>query len=141
MVPGRLPRIGRALHVVWLPRVRRRWERLWDRIVKTLHALELDENTILLGFAVVIGLLGAGGVIAFYRLIDFAYFAFARWPGTFLGRGDFLIYRPVLTAAGLALAWQGLWVGLILAFGAHLFRRRILQSGPAGGFWRRRPAA
>ena len=48
---------------------------------------------------------------------------------------------PGLGAHALALAWQALWVGLILAFGAHLFRRRILQSGPAGGFWRRRPAA
>jgi ABC-2 type transport system permease protein len=41
----------------------------------------------------------------------------------------------------IALAWQALWVGIILAIGAHLFRRRILQSGPAGGFWRRRSAA
>jgi ABC-2 type transport system permease protein len=48
---------------------------------------------------------------------------------------------PGLGAHVLALAWQALWVGLILAFGAHLFRRRILQSGPAGGFWRRRPAS
>ena len=48
---------------------------------------------------------------------------------------------PGLGAHVLALAWQALWVGLILALGAHLFRRRILQSGPAGGFWRRRSAA
>jgi ABC-2 type transport system permease protein len=41
----------------------------------------------------------------------------------------------------IALAWQALWVGIILAIGAHLFRRRILQSGPAGPFWRRRSAA
>ena len=41
----------------------------------------------------------------------------------------------------VALAWQALWVGIILVIGAHLFRRRILQSGPAGGFWRRRSAA
>ena len=38
----------------------------------------------------------------------------------------------------IALAWQALWVGIILAIGAHLFRRRILQSGPARPFWRRR---
>lgn len=30
----------------------------------------------------------------------------------------------------LALAWQALWVGIILWMGAQLFRRRILQSGP-----------
>lgn len=41
-----------------------------------------------------------------------------------------------------ALIWQALWVGVILAFGAHLFRKRILQSGPARpSFWRRRSAA
>lgn len=33
----------------------------------------------------------------------------------------------------LALAWQSLWVGLILWFGAQLFRRRILQSGRVKG--------
>jgi len=43
---------------------------------------------------------------------------------------------PGLGAHALALAWQALWVGLILAFGAHLFRRRILQSGPSGRGWR-----
>jgi ABC-2 type transport system permease protein len=41
----------------------------------------------------------------------------------------------------IALAWQALWVGVILVIGAHLFRRRILQSGPAGRFWRRRSTA
>lgn len=41
----------------------------------------------------------------------------------------------------LALAWQALWVGLILLVGAHLFRRRILQSGPSRSFWRRRSTA
>ena len=38
----------------------------------------------------------------------------------------------------LALAWQALWVGIILAVGAHLFRRRILQSGPRTGRWFKR---
>jgi len=47
---------------------------------------------------------------------------------------------PDLGAHALALAWQALWVGVILAIGARLFRRRVLQSGPAGGFWRRKTA-
>jgi ABC-2 type transport system permease protein len=34
----------------------------------------------------------------------------------------------------VALAWQALWVGVILVVGAHLFRRRILQSGPKPKF-------
>jgi len=49
--------------------------------------------------------------------------------------------QPGLLTHAIALVWQALWVGAILAFGAHLFRRRILQSGPAGPFWRRRSAA
>ena len=38
----------------------------------------------------------------------------------------------------VALVWQALWVGIILAVGAHLFRRRILQSGPRTGRWFKR---
>jgi len=49
--------------------------------------------------------------------------------------------EPGLMAHMMALAWQALWVGIILAFGAYLFRRRILQSGPARPFWRRRSVA
>ena len=71
-----------------------------------VNGQELDENTILLAFAVAIGLLGAGGVVAFYRLIDVAYAAFTRWPASFLSPGDLLVYRPLFTAAGLALAWS-----------------------------------
>jgi ABC-2 type transport system permease protein len=36
----------------------------------------------------------------------------------------------------LALAWQGLWVALILRFGAQLFRRTVLKSGPKLPWWR-----
>ena len=32
----------------------------------------------------------------------------------------------------LALSWQAIWVGVILWFGALLFRRRVLQSGSSG---------
>lgn len=41
--------------------------------------------------------------------------------------------EPGLWPHLLALAWQALWVGIILWFGALLFRRRIMQSGPARG--------
>lgn len=84
----------------------RTYERGWARVVRFVNGLELDENTILLAFAVLIGVLGAGGVIAFYKLIDLAYFTFVRSPGTYLGREYLLLYRPVLTAAGLAFAWH-----------------------------------
>lgn len=41
----------------------------------------------------------------------------------------------------VALAWQLLWVGLLLMFGARLFRRNVLKSGPQRrSWWRRRSA-
>lgn len=79
----------------------------WRRVIEWFETREFSENAILIGFAVVIGLAGALGVVAFYKAIDFAYGAFYRWPGTFLSRHALLAYRPLLTAAGLTTAW---WV-------------------------------
>ena len=44
-----------------------------------------------------------------------------------------------------ALAWQVLWVTLFVRFGARLFRRRVMKSGPQAakprfGRWRRAAA-
>jgi CIC family chloride channel protein len=78
---------------------------LWERLVVRLNGLELDENTILLAFAVAIGVFGALGVVVFYRLIDLAYFALIESPGRYLPRTGMLVYRPVFTGAGIALAW------------------------------------
>jgi CIC family chloride channel protein len=77
----------------------------WARVVDAFNALELSENTILISFAVLVGVLGAGGVIVFYKLIDLAYTVFYRWPGEMVSRSVFLGYRPLLTALGLMLAW------------------------------------
>ncbi|WP_205481263.1 ABC transporter permease [Sphingomonas arenae] len=41
----------------------------------------------------------------------------------------------------LALAWQLLWVALILRLAARFFRRSVLKSGPAGRPWFRRRSA
>jgi ABC-2 type transport system permease protein len=42
----------------------------------------------------------------------------------------------------LALAWQGLWVALIIRFAARRFRTGVLKSGAQGKpFWRRKSAA
>ena len=41
----------------------------------------------------------------------------------------------------LAIAWQGLWVALILRFGAKLFRKTVLQSGPRTRWWKRKSVA
>ena len=43
----------------------------------------------------------------------------------------------------VALAWQALWVAVIVRVGAQLFRRTVMKSGPARGrrSWFKRPAA
>jgi hypothetical protein len=79
----------------------------WDDAVDWFNGLELSENSILLGFAVVIGLAGAGGVIGFYKLIDLAHRAFLAWPESVLPALGLLAYRPLLTGAGAVAAW---WV-------------------------------
>jgi ABC-2 type transport system permease protein len=57
-------------------------------------------------------------------------------PLTMIGRAAQL---PEIWPHLLAIAWQGLWVWLVLRFGAALFRRNVLKSGPA--FRRAKPAA
>jgi ABC-2 type transport system permease protein len=52
--------------------------------------------------------------------------------------------EPELWPHIAALAWQALWVTLFVRFGARLFRRRVMKSGPqaarAWRGWRRAPA-
>jgi ABC-2 type transport system permease protein len=45
--------------------------------------------------------------------------------------------RPELWVHLVALLWQALWVGLIVAVSARLFRRTVLKSGAGGRWWRR----
>jgi hypothetical protein len=42
--------------------------------------------------------------VAFYRLIDIAYVALYLVPAVYLSQSGFLAYRPLLTAAGFAIA-------------------------------------
>lgn len=77
----------------------------WAAFVEWFNQRELSENAILLGFAVAIGLVGALGVVAFYRCIDLAFTVFYRWTGNVLGREVLAVYRPLITAAGLMAAW------------------------------------
>lgn len=74
-------------------------------LIERFNSLELSENTILMAFALAIGVLSALGVVAFYKSIDLAYTLFYRWPAEFVPRLPFLAYRPVITASGVALAW------------------------------------
>jgi len=48
--------------------------------------------------------------------------------------------RPEIWPHLLALAWQALWVGLIVIMSARLFRRTVLKSGPVRRPWWRRAA-
>jgi chloride channel protein, CIC family len=43
--------------------------------------------------------------VAFYRLIDAAYVVLYLIPAVYLTQSGFLAYRPLLTAAGFAIAW------------------------------------
>ncbi len=79
----------------------------WNSVTAWFNGKALSENAVLLIFAVVTGLLSALGVVAFYKSIDFAYWAFYRLPTSQFPRIALLTYRPVITAAGLAVAW---WV-------------------------------
>jgi len=45
--------------------------------------------------------------------------------------------HPDLWPHLVAIAWQILWVALILRVAARIFRRSVLKSGPARPFWRR----
>jgi len=79
--------------------------RAWAVVVRRFNALELSENAILLMFAVAIGLVGAGGVIVFYRAIDLAFTVAFEWTGEVAGPAVRAVYRPLITALGLTAAW------------------------------------
>jgi CIC family chloride channel protein len=77
----------------------------WDRFADWFNAFRFNENTILLGFAVAIGVAGGLGVVVFYRLIDLAYWVLYLTPAVFLTQSGILAYRPLLTAIGMTLAY------------------------------------
>ena len=54
-------------------------------------------------------------------------------PMTMLARGA---EQPELWPHVAAILWQAIWVGLILRFGAQLFRKTVLKSGPRLPWWR-----
>ena len=87
---------------------------IWDQFADWFNAFHFNENTILLGFAVAIGLAGGLGVVAFYRLIDLAYWVLYLTPAVFLTQSGILAYRPLLTGFGVTLAY-------------------LIMRGPGGG--------
>ena len=85
--------------------LRRAWGRLWNRWLAWFERRGISENAILVSFAVAIGLVTSLGVVGFYKAIDLAYVVFFEWPAEYLPSGQFAAYRPVLTAAAIAVAW------------------------------------
>lgn len=85
-----------------LPRLARRG---WERLLVRLAIRDWDEGAVLLAFGLAIGAAVGLGVVAFYRLIDAAYYAFALFPARRLDVLGNVVYRPLLTAAGLWCAW------------------------------------
>jgi ABC-2 type transport system permease protein len=49
--------------------------------------------------------------------------------------------KPELWTHLVAILWQALWIGIIVAMSARLFRRTVLKSGPARRRWWRRATA
>jgi CIC family chloride channel protein len=111
----------------------------WSALAEWFNALDLGENGVLLTFAVVIGILGALGVAAFYALIDGAYALFYGAVAGLLPVGAPALHRPVLTAAGIATAW---WMMKRLGRGAEGLNIPDVQMSVArrGGIIATRPA-
>lgn len=86
----------------------------WDRLLVQLDRLGIDENALLITFAVAVGLLSAAGVILFYRAIDAFHFVLFVWPERFIRDVPITFSRPILTAVGFAIAamiWRRLGRG------------------------------
>jgi chloride channel protein, CIC family len=77
----------------------------WTKIVAWLEQRDWDEGTQLMVFALVIGAASALGVVAFYRLIDLAYALLVTRIGEHLVPMAAAVYRPLVTALALWIAW------------------------------------
>ncbi|MBA3582960.1 MAG: chloride channel protein, partial [Gemmatimonadetes bacterium] len=78
---------------------------VWDRFADRFNRLGLSENAILLGFAGAIGVGSGLAVVAFYQLIDLAFWVLYLTPAVYLTQSGILAYRPLLTGLGLMVAW------------------------------------
>lgn len=94
-------------------RRRRRWSRRRllhilrtgrDFAVDRFTALRLGTEPTLVGFAVVIGIGSALGVLGFYKGISIAHAAFVTWPALLLPELTLLAFRPIVTGVTFAAA-------------------------------------
>lgn len=86
--------------------MRETWRRWWDRAVGWIEQRDWDEGAILMAIGAAIGVSAGLGVVVFYKLIDGAYFIFGRWLGSQLEPVAHAITLPLITAAGLLVAWS-----------------------------------
>lgn len=73
-------------------------------MVERFTALRIGAEPTLVGFAVVIGIGSALGVLAFYKGISLAHSAFVVWPALVLPELGLLAFRPIVTAITFAAA-------------------------------------
>jgi ABC-2 type transport system permease protein len=102
------------------------------REVQTLSMPVTFAQVVIFGFAAV-----AVGNPNAAKAIAAAIFPLSS-PVVMIARGAQL---PEIWPHLLAIAWQALWVGLILWFGARLFRRTVMKSGPRRKWWWKRKTA
>ena len=78
---------------------------MWDTALDWLARREWDEGAPLLVVGAIIGVAGGLGAVAFYKLIDLANLLLVQLPAARAGILDAGVYRALLTAAGVWLAW------------------------------------
>ncbi|MFL5507670.1 MAG: chloride channel protein [Gemmatimonadales bacterium] len=78
--------------------------RTWTALLRRIQRDPGTEDVVILGLAVLTGLLGALAAAAFYQLVALGHTLFVRLPLRLLPAGFDWLYRPLLTGAAFALA-------------------------------------
>ncbi|MEZ4586151.1 MAG: chloride channel protein [Gemmatimonadales bacterium] len=85
----------------------RRIRRTWLQFLRRVRRPGPGDDAFTLALAVAIGVLGAFGVVLFFRLIGYAYRGLVEFPLALLPPIGGWAYRPLLTGVGIAIAY---WV-------------------------------
>lgn len=84
--------------------IRYQMRRTWILFLRRVQRKPESEDVVLLGLAVLTGIMGAVAAAVFYRLMAFASRWLFEWPVSQFAWGGEWIYRPLLTGAAIALA-------------------------------------
>jgi CIC family chloride channel protein len=87
-----------------LARLRLRARQAWITLLRRVQRDPATEDVVILGLAVLTGLLGALAAAAFYQLVALGNALLVRLPLRLLPPGFDWLYRPLLTGAAFALA-------------------------------------